>query len=245
MTAEHEKNRSNTPQPMGSQGSTTVPDEPGRPPSPVDVERQFLDAERRARRYWYEDGLGEMAVGAVFVFLGAYFTAQAFLAGRMGRTTDVLFNLLFPVIVIGGALGVRVVIGRLKERLVYPRAGYATYPQARRLPKWVTGSIAGAIAGLVAVLARSAPGIDALLPAFQGFLMAVFLWWLGRLSGLPRFPVLGLACAAIGVAVSLLRPASTTMAGALFFGPVGAALVLSGLIAFRRFLGALDAAGDR
>ena len=224
-----------------STGSTA---EPAPPLTPSAVERQFLDAERRARRYWYEDGLGEIAVGAVFVILGGYFATQAFVTGRLGRTADVLLNLLFPLIVLAAGLGMRRVISRAKERLVYPRAGYATYPRTQRLPKWVTGLIAGAVAGLVAVLARTAPGIESWLPTFQGFLIAGFLWWLGRVSGLARFQVLALTAALLGVAVSLAG-ASSTVSGALFFGPVGLALVVSGWLAFRRFTrAAADGVGE-
>jgi len=214
------------------------------PPSPVDVERQFLDAERRARRYWYEDGLGEIAVGAVFTLLGGYFAVQATLAGRLDRLADVLLNLLFPIIVIAAGLGMRRIIGKVKERLVFPRAGYARCAEIRRVPKWVTGMIAGATAGLIAALVRTAPDIEAWVPAFQGFVMGAFLWWMGRFSGLARFPLLALVVALLGVAVALAR-VSSTVAGALFFGPVGLLLVLSGWLAFRRFVRATGEAGER
>jgi len=216
--------------------------DPPLPPSPAEVERRFLDAERRARRYWYEDGLGEIAVGGFFVILGVYFTTQRLITGRLGPTADVLLNLLFPVIVIGAGLGMRRVIGKAKERLVYPRAGYVAYPQKQRVPKWLTGMIAGAVAGLVAVLARSAPGVEAWLSAFQGFMIGGFLWWLGRLSGLARFSLLGLVTALIGVLLSLAG-GSSTVSGALFFGAVGLALMVSGWTAFRHFVRA-NGAGE-
>jgi hypothetical protein len=225
-----------------------APDEPHtsaeHPPAPVDVERQFLDAERRARRYWYEDGLGEVAVGAIFALLGAYFAVQASLAGRLTRLGDVLLNLLFPIIVITAGLGMRTVIGKVKERLVYPRAGYATYHEKRRLPKWVAGTVAGTIAGLVAVLARTAPGIEAWLPVCQGSIVGAFLWWLGRSSGLARFSLLALLAVLLGVVVALAGT-SSTVAAALFFGPVGLLLVLSGWLAFRPFVRATGGAGER
>jgi len=234
---------------QNTEGNTHMTAQPGAadehrlPPSPADVERQFRDAERRARRYWYEDGLGEIAVGSVFVILGGYFAAQALVAGRLGRTADLLLNLLFPAIVLAAGLGMRRIIGKVKERLVYPRAGFANYQQAQRVPKWVTGMIAGMVAGLIAVLLRSAPGVEAWIPAFQGFVMAGFLWWLGRFSGLPRFNLLALISALNGVSVSVLRP-SATISGSLFFGGMGLALVVSGWMAFRQFVRASDGAGD-
>ena len=185
-----------------------------------------------------------MAVGIVFVLLAAYFAAQALTVGRVGRVGAVLINLLFPVIVLAAGLGVRRIIGKVKERLVYPRAGYAAYSQVQRVPKWVTGMIAGATAGLIAVLARSAPGVEAWLPAFQGFVVAGFLAWLGRFSGLPRFNLLALVSSLAGVAVSLVG-GSAGVSGALFFGAVGLALVVSGWLAFRGFVRASDGAGER
>ena len=207
---------------------------------PAAVERQFLDAERRAKRHWYEDGLTEIGIGGIFVVLALYFGALGFAAARLGRVASVLVNLLMPVIVLAGGLGMRRLLRRAKEQLVYPRAGYATYPRRRNVPRWVTAAIAGAIAGLTTALVRTAPGVDAWIPAFQGFLVAGFLLWLGRFAGLPRFSLLGLIAGLAGVGISLLQPDSNT-AGALFFGAVGVALVVSGSLALRRFMGQAEA----
>jgi uncharacterized YccA/Bax inhibitor family protein len=105
------------------------------------------------------------------------------------------------------------------------------------LPRWLVGVIAGLIAALTAALVRRAsPGIDVWIPALNGFLIGGFLLWLGRSSGVPRLSLLGLLSALTGVLVSIVSPASPG-AEALFFGIVGVAMLVSGGVAFLRFVG--------
>ena len=97
--------------------------------------------------------------------------------------------------------------------------------------------IAGLIAALTAALVRLAsPGIDAWIPTLNGFLIGGFLLWLGRFAGVPRVSLLGLLSALTGVLVSIVSPASPG-AEALFFGIVGVAMLVSGGVAFLRFVG--------
>ena len=223
----------NTRKPDNTQPGSAV-----RPPTAEDVDAQIRDAQLRTRRHWYQDGLSELFVGMVFVAISLYFAAQAALAGaarQPGAFVTVLINLLLPVIVIAGALAGRYVTGRAKERLVYPRTGFVRFPQTRHVPKWLAGAIAGVISGLTVALVRRAPGVEAWLPAMQGFLLGVGAMWLARYSGTPRFTALGLVWALTGVIVSLFHSTSA-IDGALVFGVVGLTMLASGAVVFRRFL---------
>jgi hypothetical protein len=201
------------------------------------VERQFKDAAIRVRRHWYEDGLVELFVGALFAVLALYFLAQALLAGRLSanRPWSIAVNLLLPAVVVGAGLLARRSIRRAKERHVYPRTGFVRYRDTRRAPRWVTATLAAAVAALTASLVARAPGVDAWVPALQGFLLGGFFFWQGRSAGVSRLVVLALLTALVGLAVSLAG-LSPDLSGAAFFGLVGLAMMAAGQAAFRRHL---------
>ncbi len=202
-----------------------------------DVERQFRDAATRVRRHWYEDGLAELFVGGLFVVLALYFLLQARLAGSLSanRPSSIALNLLLPAVVVAVALLGRRFIRRAKERHVYPRTGFVQYRESRRAPRWLTATLAGGVAALTASLVARAPGVDAWVPALQGFLLAGFFFWQGQSAGVSRLVVLALFTALVGLVVSLAG-LSSGLAGAAFFGPVGLAMTAAGQAAFRRYL---------
>lgn len=211
---------------------------PSRPPTVADIDRQISNAALRSRRHWFDDGIWEIAIGIIFATLGVYFaleTAVAATVSRRGVVANVLLNLLLPVIVIVAALLGRRLIHRAKERLVYPRAGFVRYRRTRQRPKWLSGVIGGVVAALMVVLVRSAPGVEAWIPAAVGLLFAAGAFWLSRFSGVPRIFWLGIVAALAGVVVSLFH-SSAVIDGALFYGTVGLAMITSGAVAVRRFL---------
>lgn len=200
------------------------------------IERQFHDAERRARRHQFADGLAEIVVGGTLVSIGLYFGTEAALVrtGITGRVPNILVNLLFlAVVTLASVVGRRALL-RARERLVYPRAGYVRHVPSSQ-PRWVPGVVAAAVAALTMMLVRRAPSVEAWIPALEGFIVGAALLGLGRLAGLPRLFVPGLVVMLAGVAVSLLH-APSDLASALVFGAIGATLLASGALALRRFL---------
>jgi hypothetical protein len=201
------------------------------------IERQFRDAEKRARRHQFADGLAEIVVGGAFVSVGLYFGTQAALVrgGVTGRVPNILVNLLFLVVVTVAFVVGRRALRSARERLVYPRAGYVRHVPSTQ-PRWVPGLVGAAVAALTMMLVRRAPSVEAWIPALEGFIVGAALLGLGRLAGLPRLSVPGLVVMLAGVAVSLLRE-SSDLASALLFAAIGSILLVSGALALRRFLG--------
>lgn len=202
-----------------------------------DVERQFREAATRVRRHWYEDGLVELFIGGLFVVLALYFLAQSLLADRLAAigAASIVLNLLFPAVVVAAALLGRRLVRRAKERHVYPRTGFVRYHESRRAPRWLTATLAAGVAALTASLVARAPGVDAWIPALQGFLLGGIFFWQGTSAGVPRLVVLALFTALVGLAVSLAG-LSSSLSGAAFFGPLGLAMMAAGQAAFRRYL---------
>lgn len=221
----------------------TEPPRPPVPPSPSPglaagaVERQFRDAQIRARRHWFADGLAEVVVGSVFVVLGLYFAATGGLApleAAAGRGATLLAQLVLPALVVAAGLSGRRLIRRAKERLVYPRAGFVSYPTTRRR-RWLPGVLGAVVAVLLTALVRRAPALEAWVPALEGLVLGAGFVALARFTGVGRFHVQGLLAAIVGIVVSWLALPSAA-GGAAFFGSCGLALLVAGGLAFRRFL---------
>ena len=202
-----------------------------------DIEQQLRSATLRTRRHWYADGLAETLIGLVFCVLALYFGGGEAARTALGPSPslDLVLNLLFPALVIVVCLASRRLIRTAKERYVYPRTGFVRYPNRGAWPKWLSGLLAGAVSGLTVALIRTAPGLEAWIPAFEGFLIGGILFWQSRFAGVQRYSGLALVSALLGVLVSLGR-FSPGNAGGLLFGSLGVVLLISGRLAFQRFL---------
>jgi hypothetical protein len=187
---------------------------------------------RRTRRYWYEDGLAELAVGGVFLVIGLLLWAQG--AVPEGSAAYTILGVAFPVVIIGGMLLVRRLVPAAKARLTYPRTGYVVYPHPSRRRRLVTAGIAIAVAAVAGAAVLALPETPVrLLVLLQGLLLGVLLTILGQ--GLPRFFWLGGWSAILGVGLSRLATPEETASG-LLYGLTGLALVVSGGLVLASYL---------
>jgi hypothetical protein len=187
---------------------------------------------RRTRRYWYEDGLVELAAGGLFLAIGIVLGAQG--AVPEGSPAYAILGMAFPLVIVGGMLLGRRLIPAAKARLTYPRTGYVTYPLPSRRRRLFTTGLAVVVAaglGAAALTLPQAPG--GLLVLLQGLLLGVLLTILGQ--GLPRFFLLGGWSAILGVGLSRLTTFEETANG-LLYGLTGLALVVSGGLVLAGYL---------
>jgi hypothetical protein len=187
---------------------------------------------QRTRRYWYEDGLVELAAGGLFLTIGSVLGAQG--AVPEGSPAYALLGIAFPLVVIGGMLLGRRLIPAAKARLTYPRTGYVTYPLPSRRRRLLTTGLAVVVAaglGAAALTLPQAPG--RLLVLLQGLLLGVLLTILGQ--GLPRFFLLGGWSAILGVGLSRLATSEETANG-LLYALTGLALAVSGGLVLAGYL---------
>ena len=101
------------------------------------------DIERRQPRYWSVDGLPELVASLGWLLWGSSYV----LGGTLftGRPYRVYSSVLWLSLWVWG-FGVNWVIGKLKERLTYPRVGYASTPiRAPRFAPYVVATLAMAI----------------------------------------------------------------------------------------------------
>lgn len=181
---------------------------------------------RRPQRYWYVDGLSEMAVGGVFLLV-ALSSLEAWLVPP-GAVQNWILAILQPLVVIGGVLGARVLVRYLKERITYPRTGRVDYPKPSPARRWLmralVGLIAFGIAFLVVHIGKSAG--ERWLPMVSAFFIA-FVTALGWRLHLMRMIWLAFYILGVGVVLTMW-PLASPLDALAFFGLVGVGWLISG-----------------
>jgi hypothetical protein len=185
---------------------------------------------QRTRRYWYEDGVAELAIGGLFLAIGLVIWAQG--AVPEGSAAQAALGIAFPGVIIGGMLLGRRLIPSVKARLTYPRTGYVAYPQPSRRRRrggrraWQSPGVGAS------VLALQPPPSGALV-LLEGLLLGVLLIILGQ--GLTRFYLLGGWSLILGIGLSRLPAPEETMSGVLY-GLTGLVMAISGGLVLATYL---------
>ncbi len=192
-------------------------------------------AQKRTRRYWYEDGLAELAAGTVILLIALGNLAIALL---MPPELQGVFSAIgLPLILIGGAILSRALVQRLKERLTYPRTGYVSYPRPKPSRHFLTAGMAIGIALIVSVIGAwlSAARCERLIPALTGLFTALLILSVGMRMALTRFYLLAVwqfAAGLLGSRLNLAAPYDLVW----FFGAMGIGLLFSGGFTLFRYL---------
>ena len=205
-------------------------------------EREAITAlMQRTRRYWYEDGLWELATGVFFLALALFLAWQA--VTPQDSRLWLVFGLGGPVVFIGIPLVAYRLVGRMKARLTYPRTGYVRYraEQGKRT-RLLQALGMGALMGLV-VSFSLLRGWEIRLPLFFGAVSLIVLALTGRSLGLHRFYLLAVWSAVVGIGAALL-PVSNLMGGALFWLALSLGFLISGLCTLRRYLSSAPELGE-
>jgi hypothetical protein len=200
------------------------------------MQNNLPDVERRVKRYWFTDGLGELVGGGMILLIGLYFASQEWLPeNSLGRT---LLQSSLVLLVIGGTFATRWLVTALKTRLTYPRTGYVEYePGPKNTPsrRVFTAGIAISVSALLVIFGRSFGSFN-WLPGFTGMLFGVvFMILRARANGLGRFYVLGTFCVILGMALSFSGLSMGYSLG-LFYGLTGLVSMLSGALTLLGYL---------
>lgn len=197
---------------------------------------ELKNVEQRVKRYWYEDGIAELASGGLFIVLGLYFAAQGFFGEK--SLVNIILQISLMLVLIAGAFGVRWVVNALKSRLTYPRTGYVEYrvnEKGVKTRRYVVAGVAMIIAIASIVLIDYIRNLDS-MALITGLLVGViFIALRGRSSGLKRFYVLGGVAIVLGVVLAFSKLGQAYNLG-LFYGLLGVAIVISGMLVLRRYL---------
>ena len=190
---------------------------------------------QRTHRYWYEDGLPEIAAGCMFVACGLFLFMMY--SVPPGSPLAPILAIGFVILVAFGGLFVSRAVKAVKNRVTYPRTGYVSYRRPESNPR---RRIIAASVGLIGMLGiilsiAGAPIWLMSMPMVQGLIIGAGLLYIGRRLGLPRFYALAPLSALIGVVVAL-NGFEDALGSAAYFGEMGFVLMASGLRALRTHL---------
>ena len=200
------------------------------------MESKMLDVEQRVKRYWYEDGIVELAIGGMFILLGLYFGLQG-IFGEGSRASVIMQVGLF-VVVFGGIVGVQWVVNTLKAKLTYPRTGYVEYRKDGQDIKKQRNIFMGVALALLAasiVLFDFFLYLDSMILGTGVIVGAIFIALRGKSTGVTRFYVMGVFSILFGVGLSLDK-LSQEYNLALFYGLFGVVVMISGGLVLRDYL---------
>ena len=190
---------------------------------------------KRTQAVWYADGLADVTLGGYFAAIGLFLYAES--VTPAGSPFWLLWGMGGPLLIILGGVAAGWILKRLKERLVFPRAGYVNFERTARGKSgmarlaMVAAASAAVAAGVVVVSGR----LQNLTLVFGliGFATCVYLW---QRLGLARYLVMAVWSAITGIALTLIG-LSMEQGGAAFWLLFGAAMMAIGVVAWRRFDG--------
>ncbi len=198
------------------------------------------EAKKRAYRYWTEDGLPELFIGAGFVSYALLLWWSIKQASGVGIMCNTLF---LPVWILPGTW----IIQKVKERVTYPRTGYVTYqPMSQHKKKTL---LAGVLAAMVLVAIVFFSDASALLFTI---LFVLILGWITWQQKCLRFAFYTLLALATGLFVFFNPTIFSAGGGQAAFVDInipvllitGAAMLAGGGITLVRFLRTHPPAGD-
>ena len=197
---------------------------------------EMKQVEQRVKRYWYTDGIAELASGGMFLLLGLYFGVLGYF--QEGSLISVILQVSMVLVMIGGAYGVRWLVNTMKSRLTYPRTGYVEYrvnEKDAKIRRYVVVAAAMIIAIASIVLVDYIRGLDSMVLITGVLVGIIFIALRGNSSGLKRFYVLGGLAIVLGIVLAYSKlPQVYSLA--LFYGLLGVAILISGGLVLQRYL---------
>jgi hypothetical protein len=197
------------------------------------MNQDFEELQKRTKRYWYTDGLHEIAFGFICLVLSLYFLAQVLLPEG-----SLLANLLtagFVLLVLGSAFLTRWIVTTVKERLTYPRTGYVSYTKPGARQNWLAAILGMLFAILLVAFFTTHPASLAWMSAVSGLVFAAVWAALGYRLGLSRFYLLAGAALIFG-AIPTLTDMQEILGLATFYGLIGLAMFVSGGLTLKSYL---------
>jgi len=185
--------------------------------------------QKQTFRYYYEDGLVEMAVGLLFAIIGL--DVLLISSAPPGTPISIGAWILLPILTVAGIYGVQRFVKNLKEKFVHPRTGYIEYAAKPSRYRWL-------VSGFALVLAVS----FLFLPydwlqkgsVTAGMIFFVILVSIGVQVGLKRLIAEGILSFILGIVLAFL-PFNDNASLVATFIPTGLLLILVGSWVFRKY----------
>ncbi|HEX2978788.1 MAG TPA: hypothetical protein VHO48_00860 [Anaerolineaceae bacterium] len=193
------------------------------------------DTIQRTQRYWYIDGVSEIAIGVVILVMALFYLVIGLL--DPGSVSAFIVGIGQPVIILIGWWFSGKAVRAVKERLTYPRTGYVAYRSEkakRKVSRFLISCLiaAGTIVLLTLVTSRIS---QYLLPTISAAVICAAVLFSGYRFGLTRFYLLGIYTLLAGILTSWLQ-LSDSFSSALFFGLFALGWIVSGGLTLIHYL---------
>ena len=186
---------------------------------------------QRTQQYWYEDGISDLGMGSWMLLLGVLFAAEALTP--QSSPLWAVWGMGLPIALVGSGFVVGWAIKCAKARLTYPRTGFVEYERKGlgRIARLIgLGLVAAAVAAVMVLIYRQLASLSLLF----GIVLLGAFGFLGYRIRVWRYVLLGLWCLFLGAAISTLS-LSLEPSSALFYCGAGIGMIVSGIIAWRRY----------
>lgn len=190
------------------------------------------EARVRAQRYWYRDGLAEIALGVIVLL---QIGGNLIIASHYEIGIAIYFLLLFSL-----AIYARRMMDALRERITYRRGGYAHELASGGRILVVMGSalatgVLCVVFRYVGYTGRGEPaGWDQWFPALVGLAICAVEFYVSMRYGLRRALVVGIFSIILGVVVSMECPLKLALT--IWCAGFGCANLCSGGVALLTYL---------
>jgi hypothetical protein len=200
--------------------------------------REMPDVDKvmtRTMRHSFEDGIGEMVYGIIFMLVGLILFGGLTLKPPFPHFWTIAFILAVWV----PFLLSRWLVPALRKRLVFPRTGYVVSRKLRGRLLWLVLSVSAVLGGVggfvVAFMFRAHPAAREWIPGALGLEAGAWLIFLGVRFTLRRYLLLAGFSILAGVAGSLAGIGGDR-GSAAYCAAMGLALLVSGALALRAHL---------
>jgi hypothetical protein len=194
------------------------------------MDDRIRNAQQRAIQYWFVDGLAEIGAGILCLLLAVFFLSWE----AMEKSRWSLFYLLGTGLVV--AVGLRLIIQKIKQRLTYPQTGYTAPPggfENKRLA-WMAAGFTVLLLGLNVYLSLRGSTTMLWSAGLAGLVFAFVFAWIGFTTGLRRFAFLALISLGLGAVLGFLGIGYWTGV-AILTGWIGVILLLNGIWGFKEY----------
>lgn len=191
-------------------------------------QKDLQKIEKRTAGYWFEDGVLDIVVGFGLALLGAsYFAVQAL--QPVERLAEIA-GLLQVILLVAVFFLLNRVVLRIKEKLVYPRAGEVRYRQrakSQRLKQSMRSAVLSFFFAASFAVFALAPRMHQILPAIVGGLFGFAFSLLALRVGVVRYFFVGAGVFVAGLVVSMLQAGLVNQTG-VFFLSMGLIMMIAG-----------------
>ena len=187
---------------------------------------------KRTLRYWYIDGLAEMAIGGVFLFIGAFLLFTTLVPSSILKA--IMGAVFFPILLVGSMYLGGKLVAKAKSSLTYPRTGFVAY-RRKRSKRGTLLLIAATviIVLLVGMLADSTIKDFGWMPLMDGLFLGIISLYIGQ--GLGRFYLLSAASFAAGLLFAVLG-LNDYLGHGSFYAAMGVFFLISGVATLLSYL---------